>query len=302
MWTATASSSALEEQRERSRSGDEAGTSRVRRRWPRSTTASPAAPATSEFLGYETTTAPARVRAIIRDGMEYEELEARPEVELRVETAVAAELVLDETPFYAEGGGQIGDRGVIRDSVSGDVLFTVDDTQRPVAGLIVHRGRLHGRVAVGRQVVAEVDAERRARTMRNHTGHPRAPSGPPQHGRRAGAPGGLARDARLPALRLPRRPPAEHGRAARDRGRGASRHPRGPARHRPAHDDGRGHRGRRRRLLRREVRRASADRSRSRATATSSAAARIAARPARSAASSSRASGPSARACGASRR
>jgi alanyl-tRNA synthetase len=102
--------------------------------------------------------------------MEYDELEARPEVELRVETAVAAELVLDETPFYAEGGGQIGDRGVIRDAASGRMLFTVEDTQRPVAGLIVHRGRLHGRVAVGQAVNAEVDADRRARTMRNHTG------------------------------------------------------------------------------------------------------------------------------------
>jgi alanyl-tRNA synthetase len=122
------------------------------------------------FLGYETTSAPARVRAIVREGMEYDELEARAEVELRVETAVAAELVLDETPFYAEGGGQVGDRGVIRDAASGDVVFTVDDTQRPVAGLIVHRGRLHGRAAIGQAVVAEVDADRRARTMRNHTG------------------------------------------------------------------------------------------------------------------------------------
>jgi alanyl-tRNA synthetase len=124
----------------------------------------------TRFLGYETTSAPARIRAIVRDGMEYGELEARPEVELRVETAVAAELVLDETPFYAEGGGQVGDHGVIRDEASGEVVFSVDDTQRPVAGLIVHRGRLHGRVAVGQVVSAEVDAERRARTMRNHTG------------------------------------------------------------------------------------------------------------------------------------
>ena len=45
--------------------------------------------------------------------------------------------MLDETPFYAEGGGQIGDRGVLRDD-AGAVVFNVEDTQRPVAGLIVH--------------------------------------------------------------------------------------------------------------------------------------------------------------------
>ncbi len=121
------------------------------------------------FLGYEGTTAPAAVVAIVRDGTEYQSLEARPDVELRTEASAEALLVLDRTPFYAEGGGQVGDRGVIRDA-DGTILFTVQDTQRPVAGLIVHRGQLHGRVAVGQAVSAEVDADRRARTMRNHTG------------------------------------------------------------------------------------------------------------------------------------
>jgi alanyl-tRNA synthetase len=50
------------------------------------------------------------------------------------------------------------------------VLFRVTDTQRPAGGLIVHRGELHGRVRAGETVTAEVDAERRAHTMRNHTG------------------------------------------------------------------------------------------------------------------------------------
>ena len=76
--------------------------------------------------------------------------------------------MLDQTPFYAEGGGQVGDQGVLK-SESGEVIFTVTDTQRPVPGLIVHRGLLHGRVAVGETLNAEVDATRRARTMRNHT-------------------------------------------------------------------------------------------------------------------------------------
>jgi len=121
------------------------------------------------FLGYETTATAARVVAILRDGTDYQELEALPEIELRAPAAAQAEIVLDQTPFYAEGGGQVGDRGALR-STTGEVLFTVTDTQRPVPGLIVHRGRLHGRLAVGDEVAAEVDAERRSRTKRNHTG------------------------------------------------------------------------------------------------------------------------------------
>ncbi len=123
----------------------------------------------SAFLGYEGTEARGRVVAIVRDGTEYQELEARGEVELRTETAADALLLLDQTPFYAEGGGQIGDRGILRDA-AGEVVFTVEDTQRPVAGLIVHHGKLHGRVALGQELAAEVDPDRRARTMRNHTG------------------------------------------------------------------------------------------------------------------------------------
>jgi alanyl-tRNA synthetase len=120
------------------------------------------------FLGYETTSAEAKVVAILRDGMEYQELEAVPEVELRVPAEAEAEIVLDRTPFYAEGGGQVGDQGVLH-APDGSMLFTVRDTQKPAAGLIVHRGTLSGRLAVGDTVVAEVDSERRARTMRNHT-------------------------------------------------------------------------------------------------------------------------------------
>ena len=123
----------------------------------------------STFLGYEGTEASGRVVAIVRDDTEYQELEARADAEQRTGAAADALLVLDRTPFYAEGGGQIGDRGVLRDA-SGEVVFTVEDTQRPVSGLIVHHGKLHGRVALGQELAAEVDADRRARTMRNHTG------------------------------------------------------------------------------------------------------------------------------------
>jgi alanyl-tRNA synthetase len=113
----------------------------------------------TEFLGYETTTAAGRVVAIVRDGLEFDELTGHGE----------AEVVLDRTPFYAEGGGQVGDQGILREPDGGSDLFTVTDTQRPVGGLIVHRGILHGRMTVGSSVEAVVDAERRADTMRNHT-------------------------------------------------------------------------------------------------------------------------------------
>jgi alanyl-tRNA synthetase len=114
----------------------------------------------TEFLGYDTTTAEGRVVAIVRDGMEFDELTGHGE----------AGVVLDRTPFYAEGGGQVGDQGAIREPGGGSELFTVSDTQKPLAGLIVHRGTLHGRLRVGETVEAVVDPVRRADTMRNHTG------------------------------------------------------------------------------------------------------------------------------------
>ena len=160
---------ALAEQRERSRSGRKAELAKhaeltglyesiVRGRGE------------TRFLGYETTVADGRVVAILRDGVEYESLEAIPEAELRAEAAAAVEVILDATPFYAEGGGQIGDQGVLRAAEGGPVLVAVEDTQRPVSGLIVHRGTLRGALRVGETIRAEVDAVRRERTMRNHTG------------------------------------------------------------------------------------------------------------------------------------
>jgi alanyl-tRNA synthetase len=121
------------------------------------------------FLGDETTTADARVVAILRDGIEYDALEAIGDIELRSEPSATAEVILDRTPFYAEGGGQVGDQGVLR-LAGGEVIFEVTDTQRPAGGLVVQRGQLRGRLAVGDKLSAEVDAVRRARTMRNHTG------------------------------------------------------------------------------------------------------------------------------------
>ena len=159
---------ALQEQRERSRSGKKADLSR------QAETAAlfgsiHARRGDTKFLGYETTAARARVAAIIRDGIEFDELTAKGDAEGRTDAGAAAEVILDETPFYAEGGGQIGDRGELR-SDGGEVVFTVEDTQKPVGGLFVHRGTLHGTLKVGDTVEAVVDGDRRAHTMRNHTG------------------------------------------------------------------------------------------------------------------------------------
>jgi alanyl-tRNA synthetase len=113
----------------------------------------------TRFTGYGGTEGEGRVVAILRDGTQYEELTGKGE----------AEVVLDATPFYGEGGGQLGDTGELLEAGGGSAIFTVEDTQKPIAGLIVHRGKLHGRLKVGETVTARVDAVRRARTMRNHT-------------------------------------------------------------------------------------------------------------------------------------
>jgi alanyl-tRNA synthetase len=150
---------ALAEQRERSRSGKRAELAR-HAELTSLYSAIQARARDTEFLGYETTIADGRVVAIIRDGLELSELTGHGQ----------AEVVLDRTPFYAEGGGQVGDQGSIREAGGGSELFTVEDTQKPLGGLIVHHGTLRGRLKVGETVQAVVDPERRAHTMRNHTG------------------------------------------------------------------------------------------------------------------------------------
>ncbi len=163
---------ALAEQRRRSRSGTKADKDRQASQAQLYQSILARAGDTA-FLGYETTAAEARIVAIVRGGIDYEALEAKGDAELRTAAGAAAEVVLDRTPFYAEGGGQVGDRGRLR-VADASVVFEVEDTQRAAgtapAGLIVHRGTLRGHLRVGEPVTAEVDAERRAHTMRNHTG------------------------------------------------------------------------------------------------------------------------------------
>jgi alanyl-tRNA synthetase len=76
-------------------------------------------------------------------------------------------VVLDQTPFYAESGGQVGDQGVI---CNDRVRFAVLDTQKVQADVVGHHGTLEqGELKIGDVVKAEIDAERRARTTRNHS-------------------------------------------------------------------------------------------------------------------------------------
>ena len=112
----------------------------------------------SRFVGYRRLQEPSVVTALLVEG------ESVP----RAEAGADVELVLRETPFYAEGGGQVGDAGEV---FSGEGRVAVADTQSPMAGLIVHKGRVTGgSISVGDQVTAQVDGERRASTARNHTG------------------------------------------------------------------------------------------------------------------------------------
>jgi alanyl-tRNA synthetase len=78
-----------------------------------------------------------------------------------------ARLVLEATPFYAEGGGQVGDSGIIR--TPGGV-FVVEDTRADASGHIVHYGSVEGDLSVGDWARAEVDRGRRDRSRRHHTG------------------------------------------------------------------------------------------------------------------------------------
>lgn len=112
--------------------------------------------AESEFTGYEAARGPGKIVAMFRNGESVESLITGDE----------GAIVLDETPFYAESGGQIGDTGVIEGAISS---FEVSDTQKS-GNANIHVGRLQqGHMSVGDEIVASIDEERRAAIILNHS-------------------------------------------------------------------------------------------------------------------------------------
>jgi alanyl-tRNA synthetase len=113
--------------------------------------------ASTEFVGYDRTTVEAPVRALLDRAGAVERAEEGDEVEV----------VLPVTPFYAEGGGQLGDHGLIETPTG---RLAVIDTVSPVAGIIVHRARVDaGEVTVGQEAFARIDVARRESIARGHT-------------------------------------------------------------------------------------------------------------------------------------
>jgi alanyl-tRNA synthetase len=112
----------------------------------------------TDFLGYETETAEGEIEAIVKNGKEVKSLEAGDE----------AALVLNQTPFYGESGGQVGDQGTIEGPKG--ALFRVTDTQKRLGDLLVHFGRVEkGSFKPGDAVALTVDHARRTATRANHS-------------------------------------------------------------------------------------------------------------------------------------
>jgi alanyl-tRNA synthetase len=112
----------------------------------------------TEFLGYDTELAEGVVAAIVAGGNETKSLKSGDE----------GALILNQTPFYGESGGQAGDRGVIRGPKG--AIFRVTDTQKKLGDLFVHLGRVEsGSFKAGDAVELEVDHARRTATRANHS-------------------------------------------------------------------------------------------------------------------------------------
>jgi alanyl-tRNA synthetase len=112
----------------------------------------------SEFVGYAQQNSESKLTGIVVDGVGVASASEGEDVDI----------VLNRTPFYAEGGGQLADGGRI--TLSNGAVVEIDDVQSPVPGLSVHRGRvISGSIEVGSEALAEIDIERRHAISRAHT-------------------------------------------------------------------------------------------------------------------------------------
>ena len=112
----------------------------------------------SEFIGYAHLSSESKVTGIVVDGVGVASASEGEDVDI----------VLNRTPFYAEGGGQLADGGRI--TLSNGAIVEIEDVQSPVPGLSVHRGRvISGSIEVGSEALAEIDVERRHAISRAHT-------------------------------------------------------------------------------------------------------------------------------------
>ncbi|QJF51270.1 alanine--tRNA ligase [Roseobacter ponti] len=111
---------------------------------------------TTDFLGYDTETAEGQIAAIVRDGVPTD----------TAGTGDSVQIALNQTPFYAESGGQVGDSGTLR-TQDGEV--TITDT-RKTAGVFIHFGKVtSGSIATGEAAILEVDHSRRSAIRSNHS-------------------------------------------------------------------------------------------------------------------------------------
>ncbi|HEY1532774.1 MAG TPA: alanine--tRNA ligase, partial [Polyangiaceae bacterium] len=109
------------------------------------------------FTGYDKDRDHGTLLAIVKNGALVQEASAGDTVEL----------ISDQTPFYGESGGQVGDHGVIQSSTA---KVVIEDSHKPITGLVAHRGRVEsGTLSVGEKLDLVVDSVRRDRTRRNHS-------------------------------------------------------------------------------------------------------------------------------------
>jgi alanyl-tRNA synthetase len=112
----------------------------------------------TRFVGYDQIKSESKISGILRDGLAVTNASANEDIEI----------ILDTTPFYAEGGGQLADGGTI--TLASGAIIEIIDVQSPIKGLSTHRGRvISGEVTVGEKAFAEIDNERRNAISRAHT-------------------------------------------------------------------------------------------------------------------------------------